>query len=142
MTFHIGDADVALELDYLDNVDDYFGAVDALRESIDKRADESSLEYMHRCANMICTFFDSTCGEGTAKAAFGDRIHIRKLFKSYHDFIDAVNTELNAIAVELAPPNTVEEEANDVQFAPVSANTIKRVKKAVILPAVIAGEAD
>lgn len=110
MTFHIGAVDVELDFEYLDNLEDYFSATDALTKEMDPKEGEPHIAYVRRCCEAILTFFDDVCGEGTSISAFGDRIKVRDVYKAFHSFSKEVNALVRDIAADMAPDTEEEEE--------------------------------
>ncbi|MDO4174555.1 MAG: hypothetical protein Q4D42_07305 [Eubacteriales bacterium] len=101
MVYRIGTTNVELNFAHLDSMSNYLTAVDRLETINEKKSKENDLSYLVRSGNEILHFFDTVCGEGAAKAAFGDHVDIRELFREYFAFIDAVKAEFEAVSKEV-----------------------------------------
>ena len=100
MTYRIGKASIELNIAELDNLTDYYRSVEALASAVQEDG-EANLAYVIRSSKAMLDFFDTVCGEGTAKAAFGEHVDIRELHKAYYKFIADIKTEMDAIAHDL-----------------------------------------
>lgn len=100
MIYHIGRAEIELNIAALDNLTDYYESVEKLASAVQEDG-EANLAYVIRTGKAMLQFFDTVCGEGTAKAAFGEHVDIRELYKAYYQFIADVKTQMDAIAQDM-----------------------------------------
>lgn len=110
MIFHVGAVDVELDFEYLDNLEDYFSAADALTKDMEPKDNEPHIVYVRRCCEAILKFFDDVCGEGTSISAFGDRIKVRDVYKAFRSFSKEVNALVRDIASDMALDTEGEED--------------------------------
>ncbi|MCD8356258.1 MAG: hypothetical protein LUE11_06770 [Clostridia bacterium] len=104
MSYQIGKAEFNFSLEYLDSMEDYYAGINEISamKDFDPGVDDA-VEYIRNCCEHITQFFDNVVGEGTSKAAFGERVNVKELYAAYHKFLSDTQAEQDEIIKVVNP---------------------------------------
>lgn len=61
---------------------------------------ETPAAQLRRICQAMLDLFDRVCGEGTARAVFGDRVNIKAIYEGYTAFSQQINENIQGFAQE------------------------------------------
>lgn len=101
-TYLVNGVEIEYDTFDIDRLEAYEQGTKQVAEACERdQENESVHDKLRRVCQAITGFFDSVCGDGTAREIFGESTNVKAIYTGYRSFTEAVNRAMQDCADEM-----------------------------------------